>query len=140
MRIMDQNGTEITSPDLEQGHLQEERMLIAHHAAVEAAAEQGHWETVAQYANGGKDVEWIVDVPAVAGKDSWDEYENILRYVPYTLAQRNAMRIEQLKASLQDTDYMILKVVEGAATMSEIAETVRQRAAWRAEINELETQ
>lgn len=140
MRILDQNGTEITSPDLEKGYLQEERILIRHHDAVEAVAEQGHWETVAEYANGGKDVDWIVDVPAVEAKDAWDEYENILRYALFTQAQRNAIRIEQLKASLQATDYMILKVVEGAATMSEIAETVQQRAAWRKEINELETQ
>ena len=51
------------------------------------------------------------------------------------MAQR---RIAELKENLQNTDYLILKVVEGAITLEEIAETVKDRAQWRREINELE--
>ena len=47
-------------------------------------------------------------------------------------------RILELKQKLADTDYNILKIVEGAATLPEMAEVIKNRAAWRKEINELE--
>jgi hypothetical protein len=46
--------------------------------------------------------------------------------------------IEELKMKLFETDYKILKIVEGAATLEEMAEAIAQRAAWRAQINALE--
>lgn len=138
MKIYDKNGIELTSPDMAKGYLIKDSLFIMHHKAVEAVAEQGHWETIKEYPNGGKDVEWVVDVPAVEAKEAYDEHENILRYVEYTAKEIATRRIEELKAKLQDTDYMILKVVEGATTLAEIAETIKNRAAWRKEINELE--
>lgn len=90
MRILDENGNEIVSPDLEQGYLREEKLLIAHH---DATPEQGH-EEVKEYPNGGKSIRWVVDTPAV---EAWDEYEDILRYILYTaeeLAERQAQAEE----------------------------------------------
>lgn len=49
-----------------------------------------------------------------------------------------AERIAELKAALADTDYMVLKIVEGAATLADYANTIKQRAAWRKEINDIE--
>lgn len=49
-----------------------------------------------------------------------------------------AGRISELKQNLADTDYNILKIVEGAATLSEMASIIAKRAQWRKEINELE--
>lgn len=49
-------------------------------------------------------------------------------------------RIDELKKMLADTDYNILKIVEGAATLTEMAETIKKRASWRKEINDLEVQ
>lgn len=138
MRILDENNVEIQVPDMALGYLVEEKLLIAHHEAVEAVAEAGHWETIAEYPNGGKDVEWVVDVPAVEAKEAWDEYEDILRFVPFTASELAARRIDELKANLAATDYKILKLVEGAITLAEISADIEQRAAWRAEINELE--
>ena len=106
--------------------------------AVEAVAGKGHYKTVKEYPNGGKDVAWVVDVPSVEARQAWDEYEEILRFVPYTADQLAQRRIAELKESLQSTDYLILKVVEGAATLAEIGEAIKQRAAWRREIKELE--
>lgn len=138
MRILDENNVEIQMPDMESGRLTKDQIFVAHHEAVEAVEEQGHWKTVAEYPNGGKDVEWVVDVPAVEAKEAWDEYEDILRFVPLSAVELAARRIEVLKANLAATDYKILKLVEGAVTLDEIAADVEQRAAWRAEINELE--
>ena len=72
-------------------------------------------------------------------KFAWgdEDYETIMRYVVPPDAWRIEHRIEELKRNLADTDYKILKVVEGAATLAEIAATIKQRAAWRKEINEL---
>ena len=67
-----------------------------HHDAVEGAPEVGHWHTVREYPEtGGKDVEWIVDVPGVEARGAWDEIEDIMLYEPYTeevLAQIEALR------------------------------------------------
>ena len=138
MRIFDQNNNLLETVDKSKGYLKRDSLFLRHHEAVEAVAPKGHYETVKEYPNGGKDVAWVVDVPGVAAKDAWDEYEDILRFVPYTADQLAQKRIAELKESLQSTDYLILKVVEGAATLAEIGEAIKQRAAWRREINELE--
>ena len=102
MRILDLNGVELESPDLSLGYLTEEEILISHHEAVEAAAEQWHYETIAEYPNGGKDVKKIVDVPGAEAQDAWDEYETIQRYVPYTEEELAAMEEARNKPTQQD--------------------------------------
>ena len=47
-------------------------------------------------------------------------------------------RIYELKQNLASTDYNILKIVEGAATLTEMSDIISQRSKWRQEINELE--
>ena len=48
-----------------------------------------------------------------------------------------AQTIAELKANLAASDYAIIKIAEGAATMEEYAELIAQRQVWRKEINEL---
>lgn len=138
MRILDKNGIELQAIDEAKGYLVDERILVNRHEAIAAEEEEGHWVTVKEYPNGGKDIAWIVDKEAVEAKEAWDEYEDILRFVEFNASELIARRIAELKSLLASTDYKILKVVEGAATLSEIAETIKQRAAWRKEINKLE--
>lgn len=140
MRTIDQDGREIVAPDLEAGHLVPERILVAHHDAIEAVEEVSHYEVIAKYEGGGKDVRRVVDIPGIAARDAWDEYEDVYRYVPYTAAERAKMRIEVLKAQLAETDYAVIKIAEGAATAADYADLIAQRKAWRAEINDLEGQ
>ena len=93
MRILDLNGMELENPDLSMGYLMKEEILISHHEAVEAVAEQWHYETAAVYENGGRDVKKVIDIPGVEAKDAWDEYDTVQRYIPYTdeeLEARNA--------------------------------------------------
>lgn len=54
------------------------------------------------------------------------------------LKAKHAKRISELKQKLRDTDYNILKVVEGVAKITDIPEIIAERQAWRKEINELE--
>ena len=138
MRIFDELDNLLETFDETKGYLKNDSLFIRHHEAVEAVEEQGHWETIAEYPNGGKDVDWVIDVPAVEAKEAWDEYEDILRFVPFSAKELAERRIAELKGKLFDTDYKILKIVEGASTISEMTDVIKQRAAWRKEINELE--
>lgn len=84
MRILDENNLVVDNPDYSAGYVRPEKLLIAHHDAVNAVEEQWHYETVKEYPNGGKDLEKVVDVPGVEASHAWDEYEDILRYIRYT--------------------------------------------------------
>ena len=50
----------------------------------------------------------------------------------------NQEKITELKNKLSATDYICIKIAEGAATHADYAEIIVQRQAWRAEINRLE--
>lgn len=138
MKMINENGVEILDYDKQKGFLKETRVFVKHHEKINGVEEQGHYETVKQYPNGGKDVEWVVDVPGVEAKDAWDEFEDVLQFVPFTESELGQFRILELKKFLQETDYNILKVVEGATTLAECASVIAKRAAWRKEINEIE--
>lgn len=46
-------------------------------------------------------------------------------------------KIAELKSKLANTDYAIIKIAEGAATIEDYADLIAQRQAWREEINQL---
>ena len=78
MKILDENNVELPSPDLSKGRLVEEQLFISHHPAVEAVPEQWHYETIAEYPNGGKDVKKIVDIPGVEAQDAASYHDSVL--------------------------------------------------------------
>lgn len=110
MKVYDENDLEIASPDLERGYLVEAQRFVAHHEAVEAVTEVGHYETIAEYPNGGKDVAWIIDTPGVAAKDAWDEFETVQIYHTFTadeIAARNApTQLDRIEAQVTYTAMM----------------------------------
>ena len=53
-------------------------------------------------------------------------------------AEHNAKRITELKALLAGTDYIAVKIAEGAATKAEYAAKITERQAWRQELQTLE--
>ena len=99
MRIIDGDGLEIESPDESLGRLVADRLLIAHH---EAEPERRRVEVfdydnpVYVAPNGGKIVNTIVEREYSPPKDAWDEYEDVLRYVPYTPDELAAMEAERI--------------------------------------------
>lgn len=107
MKIIDSNGVEIANPDLTKGYLKHETQTV-HHDAVEAVEEASHYETIAEYPNGGKDVRKVVDVPGVAPQDAYDEEVEVQRYVLYTaeeLAEQAAAREKaEQQAKLPNTE------------------------------------
>lgn len=85
MRVFNEDKTqELKEYDLNKGHLELDKLFIRHHETVEEIKEQWHYETIAEYPNGGKDVEKIIDVPYQAPQEAFDEYEDIYVYIPYT--------------------------------------------------------
>ena len=103
MRTLDENDVEVTEIDESLGYVTgEEEIVVAEHEAVEAVEEQGHYEVIAEYPNGGKDVEWVVDVEGVEAQDAWTEYETIQRWHWYTdeeLAEIEAEKEAEEKAA-----------------------------------------
>jgi hypothetical protein len=102
MKIYDINGNILENPDLILGYLVEDKMFITHHDPVEAVEEKWHYEIVTEYPNGGKDVRKVIDIPGIAARDAWDEYENILRYIPYTDEELEEIRKSQSTPTLED--------------------------------------
>lgn len=91
MDIYNTNGVLMTEmPDLSLGYLTDSIRTV-HHDAIVGVAEEGHWNTITEYPNGGKDVEWVVDVPGVKAKDAYDEEIPIQIYTPYTTAELRQM-------------------------------------------------
>ena len=132
---------ELTEYDLTKGELKED-VLLVHHDAVEGQEEEGHYETIAEYPNGGKDVKWIVDKPFIEAKEAEDEQIRIKVYKPFDekiLALNAIMKqIDEIKKILSDTDYKAIKYAEGWYTEEEYAATLMYRQSLRDKIHELE--
>lgn len=99
--IYNENMEHIENPDLTLGYLRPDTRT-EHHEAVEGVTEVWHYETVAEYTNGGKDVRKVVDVPGVEAQAAWDEEIPIQIYVPYTQEELNRMDAERNKPTQLD--------------------------------------
>ena len=108
MKILDESGIEIKNPDLSIGYLKNDT-LVVHHNAVERVEEESHYEVIAEYPNGGKDLKKVIDVAGVEAKDAYDENIEIQRYVLYTEHE-----LEQKFNSVKDN-----KVSESKAVLSD---------------------
>lgn len=117
MRILDQNGKELTSDevDLDKGKLVDETITV-HHDAVAAVEEKSHIEVLHTYyekdekgevvkdAQGnpvifGRDVKTVIDTPGVEAKDAYDEQEAIQRYTPYTAEELDQIQKDKAESA-----------------------------------------
>ena len=108
--------------DLTKGRMVE-NIEIVHHDAVEGVSGVGHYETVAEYPNGGKDVKWVIDVFRVDAVDAYDEEKITQEYVPYTveeLAEIEANKVPTLEERLAAVE----AVVKGTPSYGELLEAV----------------
>lgn len=164
MRIFNEDKTqELTAPDLTAGYLKEDKLLIAHHDAVEGKTDaenaatlqaqgisveqvNGTWyRVVAEYPNGGKDLKRIY---ATEAKEAYDETEKIYVYIPYTAEELSVISakntIAKAKAYLSKTDYIVLKIAEAQSEgdeetvislRTEYAQQLEKRKKARAAVN-----
>lgn len=107
MKILDIYDNVLTNPDLTRGELREEKIFVQHHPAVSAVAEQWHYEVIAEYENGGKDIKKIIDVPYIPGKEAWDEYETIYRYIEVATEPEEPSEIDLLRAKVERLEKIV---------------------------------
>ena len=98
MRILDENGKEIISPDMQAGRLKADKILVKHHETVEPTEAVTHLEVSKRYPNGSADYRRVIDSPAQEAQAAWDEYEEIQRYIPYTQEQLDQIAAEKAAA------------------------------------------
>ena len=101
MKIIDENGAAIEAPDLTLGYLTDSTEEIIH-PAVEGVEEQWHYETVAEYPNGGRDVRKVIDVPGVPAQAAWTEQVPVQRYIRYPAEELAAQ--EQAKKDAEERE------------------------------------
>lgn len=106
MKIIDENGAAIETPDLTLGYLVDDTEPVEH-PSVEGVDEVSHYETVAEYPNGGRDVRKVIDVPGVPAQAAWTEQMPVQRYIRYTeeelAAQEEARKKQEAKDNLPET-------------------------------------
>ena len=100
MKILDETGAVIESPDLTLGYLIRSTEPVEH-PAVAAVPETSHYETVAEYPGGGRDVRRVIDVPGVPGREAWTEQVPVQKYIRYTAEELAAQEEERKKAKEQ---------------------------------------
>ena len=101
MKIIDETGAVVENPDLTLGYLTDDTQPLEH-PAQEAVAEVAHYETVAEYPSGGRDVQRVVDVPGVPARPAWTEQLPIKRYIRYTAAALAAPKEARKKAEARE--------------------------------------
>lgn len=142
MRVFNETKTEeLKEFDLTLGHLEPDTLTI-HHEAVEGVEEVGHYETIREYPNGGRDGEWVVDIAGVEGHPAYDEEEDILLYVPYTHKELDDIalkkELEECREWLSGHDYIGIKIATGRATVEDYAEEIAEMRRRAERINEIE--
>lgn len=121
MKIIDETGAVVKNPDLTLGYLTADTEEVTH-PAVEGVEEQWHWETVAEYPNGGKDVQKIVDRPGVQAQEEWVEQVPIQKYIRYTAEELAAQEEERKKAEA------LKKLPETVAALQEDNKTLKEES------------
>ena len=101
MKILDETGAVVENPDLTLGYLTDDTQPLEH-PAQEAVAEVAHYETVAEYPSGGRDVQRVVDVPGVPARPAWTEQLPIKRYIRYTAEELAAQEEARKKAEARE--------------------------------------
>lgn len=130
MEIYDERMEPVENPDLNLGWLEDSVRRVMHQA-VPAVREVWHYETVAEYPNGGRDVARVIDVPGVPAREAWEESIPIQIYHPYT--QEELEEIEAAKS--RPTREERLQRMEEAmsrmtATLAQMETDVRTALAW----------
>ena len=122
MKIFDETGAVVENPDLTLGYLVDDTEPVEH-PAVEGVEEVSHYETVAEYPNGGRDVRKVIDVPGVPAQAAWTEQMPVQRYIRYTEEELAAQEEARKKQEAND------KLPETVAALQEDNKTLKEENA-----------
>lgn len=146
MAVFDESWNKVDNPDEAKGKIWSESVEVECRYVVDQE-ERGHFETVREYPNGGKDMEWKVDTPEVGGwryyrdGEEWSEcpmvvpddwpHENVVkttvgvgRWREYTaeeleaIAKAKAFREKEMQEAKDKAD-MIDALPDAVADLSE---------------------
>ncbi|MGN0774445.1 MAG: hypothetical protein ACI4MP_11735 [Candidatus Ventricola sp.] len=130
MEIYNEQMEPVEAPDLRLGWLEDSVRRVAHEA-VQAIQEVWHYETVAVYENGGRDVERVVDVPGVEAREAWEESIPIQIYHPYTQEELDGMEAEKNRPTQEERlEKMEAAVCSLMAALAQLETQMRTVAAW----------
>lgn len=105
MKVYNQEKTKVlTEYDLDKGYLASDKILKEILPAQEEIKEQGHYETIKEYENGGKDVKWVVDVEGHIARPETPVYEDIQVYIPYSEEEI----LDQLRYQREEECFLII--------------------------------
>lgn len=120
MKIIDENGVELTeAPDLTLGRLVDD-VEIVHHDAIAGVQQVSHYVPIEHLANGSTIVEEVIDVPGVEPKPAWDETVPIQRYIKYTQDELDE------QARQQEHETKMAQMPETVAALQKENEMLRQ--------------
>lgn len=140
MKIYNEDKTQellLEECDLELGYFKTCKETTLHDA-IEETEEVGHYEILAEYENGGQDVEWVIDIPGREAQEAWAEEIEYSLYIPYS---ENYLKkkyyeneIEKYQQKLTDSDFKAIKYMEGWYTEEEYQHIKLTRNSYREEI------
>lgn len=120
MKVYNKDKTQILEYyDLGLGYLVSDTIEVSL-PEVQGVEEQGHYEVIETYPNGGKDVEWVVDVAGVEYQPARTELEPIQIYIPYTEEELEARK-------QQEYEDMIVELIRRKYTLNQELAILRQR-------------
>ena len=97
MKIYNKDKTlQLINPDLKLGRLIADTMRV-HIGEVQTIPPIGHYEVVAEYENGGKDVKFVEDIAGTEYQPAQEYNEDILIYIPYTDAELEEHKLAELR-------------------------------------------
>ena len=120
MKIVDENGVELTGePDLTLGRLVDD-VEIVHHEAIAGVQQVSHYVPIEHLANGSTIVDEVIDVPGVEPKPAWDETVPIQRYIKYTQDELDE------QARQQEHETQMAQMPETVAALQKENEMLKQ--------------
>ena len=120
MKVYNLEKTQILENyDLTKGYLTEDT-ITTHYPAVQGRKGRGHYETLREYPNGGKDVKWVVDVEEIKAEEAHDVVEDIYVFHPYETADLQKIEAEKEIISLKQK---LAKLKQSERLMSKKSQT-----------------
>lgn len=120
MKVYNKDKTELLENyDLNLGHLVQDKIVV-NEPEVQGVEEQGHYEVIETYPNGGKDVKWVIDVEGVEYMPARTYEEDIFVYVLYTKEE-----LEKIKQ--QKYENAIVEKIRQRYTIDQELAILRQR-------------
>lgn len=108
MKVYSQDKIQVLETyDLSTGYLKNDTLTI-NQPEIAEVKEQGHYEIIAEYENGGKDVKWVVDVKGVEYQPAKNYEENIYVYIPYTQDELLNLKANELRTRRANECFLIV--------------------------------